>query len=65
MRYFVSEKKMLLALLLIGAGIVLLTQMTLFAMPVVISEKGLLLGALALVLFISGFIQAAKGIRKV
>jgi uncharacterized membrane protein YiaA len=65
MRYLVSEKKMLLALLFIGVGIFLLAQLTLFAAPVHLSEKGLLLGILALCLFVIGFILAAKAIRQV
>jgi hypothetical protein len=65
MRYLVSEKKMLLAFLFIGVGIFLLTQLTLFATPVHISEKGLLMGALALSLFVIGFIVVAKAIRQV
>ena len=65
MRYLVSEKKLLLALLFIGLGIFLLIQTTLFAAPVLLSEKGLLLTALAVALFVLGFLQGTKAIRRV
>lgn len=65
MQHLINERKALLALVLISLGALLLIQTKLFAVPVLVSEKGLALLLLALVLFIGGAVAAAKAIRKV
>jgi hypothetical protein len=65
MQHLINERKALLALVLISLGALLLIQIKLFAVSVLVSEKGLALLLLALVLFIGGAVTAAKAIRKV
>ena len=65
MLHLVNERKALWALCFIGFGILALTEIKLFAAPVMVSEKGLGLLLLALVLLVSGFVLIAKAIRKV
>lgn len=65
MPHLVNERKALLALCLIGLGTLVLTQLKLFAAPVLVSEKGLGLLLLSGVLLVSGAVLAAKAIRSV
>lgn len=64
MTHLVNERKVLLAVCLISLGVLILTQIKLFAAPVVVSEKGLGLLLLVVVLLVSGFVLVAKAIRK-
>lgn len=65
MAHLVNERKVLLAVCFIGLGVLILSQTKLFAAPVVVSEKGLGLLLLVVVLLVSGFVLFAKAIRKV
>jgi hypothetical protein len=65
MPHLVNEKKALLAIGFISLAILILTRVKLFAAPVLVSEKGLGLLLLAMVLLAGGFVLAAKGIRRV
>jgi hypothetical protein len=65
MHHLINERKVLLALCYIGLGVFVLTEMDLFARPVQVSEKGLAILLLAIVLFLSGFVLVTKAIRKV
>lgn len=65
MPHLVNERKALLALCLIGLGILVLTQIKLFAAPVLVFEKGLGLLLLAMALLISGSVLVVKAIRRV
>lgn len=64
MASLVNERKVLMAICLISLGVLILTQIKLFAAPVVVSEKGLGLLLLVVVLLVSGFVLVAKAIRK-
>ena len=64
MRHLVNERKALLALCLLGLGLLVLSQIKLFIKPVLASEKGMGLLAVAMVLLISGTVLAAKAIRR-
>lgn len=65
MRYLVSEKKLLIALLFLFPGAFLLSQISLFSNPVVVSETDLALTVLSFVLLAVGAIQVSKAVRKV
>jgi hypothetical protein len=65
MRHVINERKVFLAICFIGLGILLLTQLKLFAAPVVVSEKGLGLLLLAMVFLVSGSVLVAKAIRRI
>lgn len=65
MSHLVNERKGLLALCLISLGIFLLSQSKLFAAPVLVSEKGLGLLLLSVVLMVSGSVLVAKAIHRV
>ena len=64
MPHLVNERKVLLAVCLISLGVLILTQIKLFTAPVVISEKGLGLLFMVVVLLVCGFVLVAKAIRK-
>ena len=65
MPHLINERKLLLAVCLIGLGVLILSRTKLFAAPVVVSEKGLGLLLLVVVLVVSGFVLIGKAIRKV
>ena len=65
MSHLVNERKALLALCLIGLGLLVLTQIKLFIKPVLASEKGMGLLLLAIVLLVSGTVLATKAIRRI
>jgi hypothetical protein len=65
MPHLVNERKALLAFCFISLAILTLTQIQLFATPVRVSEKGLGLLLLAMVLLASGMVLGAKAIRRV
>ncbi|MBD0297218.1 MAG: hypothetical protein ICV84_18820 [Flavisolibacter sp.] len=64
MRYLVSERKLGLAILSFALGIFLATKASLFASPVLVSEKGLLFIILAIGLIVSSVFIAVRSIRK-
>jgi len=64
MRHLVNERKAILAICFIACGILVLTQVKLFAAPVLVSEKSLGLLLLALVLLTSGCLLIAKAIQR-
>jgi hypothetical protein len=65
MRHLVSERMIGLAVLIFVIGIFLVSQAFLFARPVLVSEKGLLLLILGIGLILSGVFVAVRSIRKV
>jgi hypothetical protein len=65
MPHLVNERKGSLAICIISLAIYTFTQIKLFATPVLVSEKGLALLILAIVLLISGFVLVAKAIQRV
>lgn len=65
MPHLVNERKAMLAISFISLAILTLTQVKLFAAPVLVSEKGLGLLLLAIVLLASGFVLVTKAIRRV
>ena len=65
MRYLVSEFRVLLSILSLALGIFLITKTALFADPVLVSEKGLLLLVLSLGLLVCGGFLAIRSVRKV
>jgi hypothetical protein len=65
MPHLVNERKGFLAICFISLAIYTLTRIKLFATPVLVSEKGLALLILAIVLLISGFVLVAKAIQRV
>lgn len=65
MPHLVNERKALLAIGFISLAILILTQINLFAAPVLVSEKGLGLLLLSMILLTSGFVLVAKAIRRV
>lgn len=65
MPHLVNETKALLAICFISLSILTLTQIKLFAAPVLVSEKGLGLLLLAMMLLACGMVLVAKAIRRV
>jgi hypothetical protein len=65
MRQLVSERKIGLAVLIFVIGIFLASQASLFARPVLVSEKGLLLLILGFVFIVSSVFVAVRSGRKV
>jgi Na+/proline symporter len=64
MRYSVSEKKLGVAVFSFVLGIYIIAKATLFATPVTVSEKGLLLVMLAIELIIGSVLVAVRSVRK-
>ncbi len=65
MPHLVNERKALFAICLISLAIFTLNQIKLFAAPILVSEKGLGLLLLAMMLLASGIVLVAKAIRRV
>lgn len=65
MPHLVNERKALLAVCFISLAIFSITQIKLVAAPVLVSEKGLGLLFLSMVLLVSGSVLVAKAIRGV
>ena len=65
MRRLVSERKLGLAVLLFVFGIILVSQASLFARSVLVSEKGLLLLVLGVGLILSSVFVAVRSVRNV
>lgn len=64
MRHLVSERKLLIAALFICLGMLVLSQVMLFASPVLVSEKDLALLLVAVVLLIIGVKQVIKTVKR-
>jgi len=64
MRHLVSERKLLLAAVLISIGLLLFSQLTLFSDPVLVSEKGIAFLVLSLALLGIGVAQVVKAVRQ-
>ena len=60
----VSEKRLLIAIISFVAGTVLLLNVTLFASPVRVSEKGLLYFIIAFALFVFSLISFRRSVAK-
>lgn len=65
MRHLVSERKLLLAAVLISIGLLLFSQVTLISDPVLVSEKGLALLLLSIVLLTIGVVQVVKTVTRI
>ena len=65
MRHMVSERKLLLAAVLISIGLLLFSQVTLISDPLLVSEKGLALLVLALILLTVGVVQVVKTVTRI
>jgi len=61
----VSERKLLLAAVLISIGLLLFSQVTLISDPLLVSEKGLALLVLALILLTVGVVQVVKTVTRI
>ena len=65
MRYVISERKIALAVLIFAIGIILISQASLFASPVLVSEKSLLLIILGVALIVSSVLIGVRAVRKI
>jgi hypothetical protein len=65
MRHLISERMIGLAVLICVIGVILISQAFLFARPVLVSEKGLLLLIVAIGLIVSNVFVAVRSVRKV
>jgi hypothetical protein len=65
MRHLVPEKIIGLAVLTFVIGVILVSQTSLFARPVLVSEKGILLLMVGIGLIVSSVFVAVRSVRKV
>jgi hypothetical protein len=65
MRYLISEKKLGLAIVVFVTGVFLASKASLFARPVLVSEKGLLILLLSIGLIVCSLFVAVHSFRKI
>ena len=65
MQHLVSERKLLLAAVLISIGLLLFSQITLISDPALLSQKGLAFLVLSLALLTIGVVQVVKTVRRI